>query len=82
MTEEDSSYKRENVSFRKINFSHTDCGSYVTLYQNPGREPLLDLNFFEGDRTIQQSRILSQMLSRALARAEKWKKEGKKPKRR
>lgn len=52
-------------------FSRKDMGAYVQVYQRPSeRGPKLDMNFFEGVRTLGEAKILYAILGEAIACAE------------
>jgi len=48
-------------------------GSYIEVYQRPGEDPMLDLNFFEGNRSIVEASKLSEALVDAVKISRRWK---------
>jgi hypothetical protein len=57
----------------KVNetFSRKTMGAYVQVYQRPSeRGPNLDLNFFEGVRSLGEAKTLYEILGEAIACAE------------
>lgn len=49
--------------------------TYVTVYQRPDEEPLLDFNFMDGDHDIDKAKDMVGLLNEAIAQAEQWKSE-------
>ena len=47
-------------------------GAYAQLFQRPGESPLLDLNFFEGERSLAEAKILLKILGDAVVEMEGW----------
>ena len=45
-------------------------GAYAQLFQRPGESPLLDLNFFEGERSLAEAKILLKILGDAVVEME------------
>jgi hypothetical protein len=62
---------------KKAVFKNQESGTYVMAYQRPGEAPMLDLNFFDGDRSIQDARRHRDLLTKALETAARWEKERK-----
>ena len=60
--------------FRSKNFNGRN-GTYVTVYQRPNEPPRLDLNFFDGDCTVEHAESLHLALESAIAQAKNWGKE-------
>ncbi len=65
----------EKGDMKRAAFKTASSGTYVMVYQRPGEAPMLDLNFFDGDRSIQEVRHHLEILTKALATADRWAKE-------
>jgi hypothetical protein len=62
--------------YRRENFGHPSTGAYITVYQRPGEKVMLDLNFFDGDKTFGDCALLRMILMNAMEQARKWENEG------
>jgi hypothetical protein len=49
-----------------------ETGAYVTVYQRVGETPLLDLNFFDGDRSMDEAVLRAKALMTAWEIAAAW----------
>ena len=49
-----------------------NTGTYVMVYQRPDEAPRLDVNFFDGDQTVENAERLYSLLDNAIAKAKKW----------
>lgn len=63
-------YRREDIRVGP------ESGSYITVYQRPGEEPMADLNLFDGDRTYSEVSALSDAMSKARDLILRWRTEG------
>lgn len=59
--------------YRRVDF-HVggETGAYVTVYQRPGEAPMLDLNFYDGDRSMDEAMLRAQTLMLAHELASHW----------
>jgi hypothetical protein len=61
--------------YRRKDFSRNDTGgTYVTVYQRPNEEPMLDFNFMDGDHDVETSKEMIALLEGAVRQAEEWSK--------
>lgn len=61
--------------FRSKTEGVKDLGAYTQVFQRPDMdEPLIDLNFFDGDKTIAEVKRMRTILDAAIAKAEEWNK--------
>jgi hypothetical protein len=61
-----------STKFRSKHVSVEKDGAYITVYQRPGKEPRLDINFFEGDRAIPEAIRRQRTLTQAIKLAKAW----------
>lgn len=62
--------------YRRMDFSlGPKSGTYITVYQRPAEEPLLDFNFMDGDHDVDKAKSMIGLLNDAITQAEKWKSE-------
>lgn len=67
--------EKKKTSYRRAVFKKDNSGAYVMLYQRPGERPRLDMNFFEGDRPLGETRLRLKLLARAVEKADVWDRE-------
>lgn len=60
-------------AYRRVDFRVGGLtGAYITVYQRVDEAPLLDLAFFDGDRSLEETRLRIQALTRAHKLASIW----------
>jgi hypothetical protein len=57
---------------RRQEFRNAGSGAYILVYQRPGEQPMLDFNFFDGDREVDEAKKLGELVERALVQVEAW----------
>lgn len=60
------------MEYRSESFSVEGIGGYIVIHQRPGELVRLDINFFDGDRTIVQSIHRVELLIKAIEKAKEW----------
>jgi hypothetical protein len=60
--------------FRRKDFKGRG-GTYVTVYQRSNEEPHIDLNFFDGERSLDEAKKMIDVLEDAVVQVEEWKEE-------
>lgn len=59
--------------YRRVDFRvGGKTGAYVTVYQRPNETPMLDLNFFDGDRDMDEAMLRAETLAAAHSLAAAW----------
>lgn len=58
--------------YRREDFSLPNGGSYVSVFQRPGEEVLLDINFFDGDNDLEHAKARHKLLGEAILQAKRW----------
>lgn len=58
--------------FRSKTFNVEGTGSYVVLFQRPGEDIKFDLEFFDGNRSHQDTIKMAETLEAALSLADDW----------
>lgn len=66
---------KNDGSYRRADFKEPLAGSYVTVYQHPGESAMLDVQFFNGDRTLDEAIFLKRLLDKAIEKAREWSEE-------
>jgi len=64
---------------KRQEFKFENSGSYALAFQRNGERPLIDLAFFDGDRSIEECKQLRTLLDRAIACSEMWEAQEGKP---
>ena len=60
--------------FRRHEVRVLNSGSYVMVYQRTGQQSLLDINFFDGDRSVSDAENMKAALEEAIQIAKTWSK--------
>jgi len=63
------------AKFRREDLPVEKEGAYVTVYQRPGEAPFIDINFFEGNRTVPEAIRRQRTLTKAVRLAKTWRAE-------
>jgi len=66
---------KNDGSYRKMDFKEPQAGSYVTVYQRPGEDVMLDVQFFDGDRNLDEAILCKRLLDAAIKQAREWSEE-------
>ena len=51
---------------KRKDFKYKDMGSYIMAYQRKGEKFLADLNFFDGDRNLDELKKIRSLLDQAI----------------
>jgi hypothetical protein len=60
--------------FRSETFREKELGAYILVYQRPGENVRLNLNYFDSDCSEKHAQTLLKILTNALAKVKEWKK--------